>query len=179
MTGEDNHEQKPSILGKITEGYHEGKRDAEEDVRARAGKDNHEQKPSILDKITEGYHEGKHKAEEDEHARAAAKIQKVWREKKGRAQADYLSSELRWRDAAIRARAKIHRTSADAGKNSAKERWNRGVFFASKLREENEVLKKPGTEDTDPNALRVEKHLETQHWLELVDAKHRYGSNRK
>lgn len=97
MTGEDNHEQKPSILGKITEGYHEGKRDAEEDVRARAGKDNHEQKPSILDKITEGYHEGKHKAEEDERARAAAKIQKVWREKKGRAQADYLSSELRWR----------------------------------------------------------------------------------
>ncbi|KAJ3987681.1 hypothetical protein F5890DRAFT_1404572, partial [Lentinula detonsa] len=68
------------------------------------------------------------------------------------------------------------RTSADAGRNSVKERWNRGAFFASKIRDGNIVMNKPGIEDSD--SLPVQKHLETQHWLELIDSKHRYGSNR-
>ncbi|KAJ3857854.1 hypothetical protein EV368DRAFT_29319, partial [Lentinula lateritia] len=70
----------------------------------------------------------------------------------------------------------VHRASADAGKNSAKERWNRGAFFANKIRGGNIVMNKPGVNNTD--SLPVQKHLETQHWLELIDSKHRYGSNR-
>lgn len=69
---------------------------------AEENENKHDQKPSIIDKITEditeGYYDGKHEAEEDERARAAAKIQNVWRRKnRARLQAEYLSSELRWR----------------------------------------------------------------------------------
>ncbi|KAJ3937716.1 MAG: hypothetical protein NXY57DRAFT_318 [Lentinula lateritia] len=135
-------------------------------------------KPSILNKIADGYHDGKQEAENEERARAAVKIQKVWRQQNGRArlQKEYLSPELRWKDAAEHAILKVHRTSADAGKNSAKERWNRGAFFANKIRDRNIVMNKPGVNITD--SLPVQKHLETQHWLELIDSKHRYGSNR-
>ncbi|KAJ4002405.1 hypothetical protein F5050DRAFT_15437 [Lentinula boryana] len=141
--------------------------------------DNNEQKASVLDKIADGYHDGKREAEDEERARAAAKIQKAWRQQNGRAQLqkEYLSSELRWKDATQHAILKLHRTSADAGRNSVKERWNRGAFFASKIRDGNIVMNKQGMEDSD--SLPVQKHLETQHWLELIDSKHRYGSNRK
>lgn len=61
----------------------------------------------------------------------------------------------------------IHRTNADAGKNSVRERWNRAAFFASKLRDGNEVM---NTTADDPDSLPVQKQLETQHWLELIDA---------
>ncbi|KAJ3844262.1 hypothetical protein EV361DRAFT_792045 [Lentinula raphanica] len=128
------------------------------------------QKVPVFDKIADGYHDGKREAEDEERARAAATIQKAWRQQNSRArlQKEYLSSEIRWKDAAQHAILKVHRTSADAGKNSVKERWTRGAFFASKIRDGNSVMNKPDMDD--PNSLPVQKHLETQHWLELIDS---------
>ncbi|ESK87256.1 iq calmodulin-binding motif protein [Moniliophthora roreri MCA 2997] len=107
---------------------------------------------------------------------AAQKIQKAWR-RKNKAQ-QYLTSDIRWKDAAVHAKFKVGRTAADRGKNSPRERWERAIFFASQLRDGNAVLKEDN-EMSEEEIADVQKQLETQHWLELVDGKHRYGSNLK
>ncbi|KAI3615067.1 iq calmodulin-binding motif protein [Moniliophthora roreri] len=88
---------------------------------------------------------------------AAQKIQKAWR-RKNKAQ-QYLTSDIRW---------KVGRTAADRGKNSPRERWERAIFFASQLRDGNAVLK-GDNETSEEEIADVQKQLETQHWLELVD----------
>ncbi|KAH8835754.1 hypothetical protein DL96DRAFT_1575467 [Flagelloscypha sp. PMI_526] len=52
----------------------------------------------------------------------------------------------------------------------------RAAFFASRLRKGDAMWRAGEEGEKDPKAL---KTLETQHYLELVDAKHRYGSNLK
>ncbi|KAF8213134.1 hypothetical protein K438DRAFT_1564531, partial [Mycena galopus ATCC 62051] len=52
-------------------------------------------------------------------------------------------------------------------------RWRRAINFAVQLQDGNNMLEANGVPDRAPS-----KFLETQHWLELVDGKHRYGSNR-
>ncbi|KAI4527408.1 hypothetical protein K525DRAFT_186732, partial [Schizophyllum commune Loenen D] len=70
----------------------------------------------------------------------------------------------------------LGRMSADKGHNSPKERWQRTAFFASRLAgDRDEITGDANKQPADPQL----KNLETQHWLELVDGKHRYGSNRR
>ncbi|KAK1229667.1 hypothetical protein PQX77_007229 [Marasmius sp. AFHP31] len=99
---------------------------------------------------------------------AAVIIQRAWKSKNNRAQEKFLSSGIRWKDAAVHAKMKVKqldRNAADEGKNHPRERWNRAVFFVSQLRNGNAMLKDSGVESKNY----VQKHLETQHWLELVD----------
>ncbi|KAK7050871.1 hypothetical protein VNI00_004983 [Paramarasmius palmivorus] len=99
---------------------------------------------------------------------AAQKIQKAWRKRHNRAHDRYLTSDVRWKDAATHAKLKVGRTAADEGKNSPRERWERAIFFAAQLRDGNAMLK-DDHEMNEKEIAEVQKHLETQHWLELVD----------
>ena len=57
--------------------------------------------------------------------------------------------------------------AAAQGKNSARDRWMRAGFLASRLQDGNKVLSQEQTQDAHNAA--AKKHLETQHWLELTD----------
>ncbi|KAG7099155.1 hypothetical protein E1B28_001026 [Marasmius oreades] len=110
--------------------------------------------------------------ESEEQRRAAARaIQRAWKSRNNRA---LMSSDARWKDAAEHAKMKVDRDAAQDGKNHPRERWNRAVLYVSQLRNGNTVLNS-GVQSKQY----VQKNLETQHWLELVDGKHRYGSNLK
>ncbi|KAI0778456.1 hypothetical protein BD413DRAFT_466113 [Trametes elegans] len=67
----------------------------------------------------------------------------------------------------------VDRDAAEQGRNDSRDRWKRGAFLAGRLQDGDDMLSKG--ESSHPEAAR--KHLETQHWLELIDGKHRYGSN--
>ncbi|EJF66946.1 hypothetical protein DICSQDRAFT_123455 [Dichomitus squalens LYAD-421 SS1] len=69
----------------------------------------------------------------------------------------------------------VDRDAAEQGKNTSRERWKRAGFLASRLQDGNAMLPQPRGQGAHVEATR--KHLETQHWLELTDGKHRYGSN--
>lgn len=108
-------------------------------------------------------------------AEAARKIQNAWRTTKPRANDNYLTSDVRWEDAAVHAKLKVDRSAAEQGKNDPRSRWHRAAFDISRLEDQDQMLSSSGTHD----ATAVHKILETQHWLELIDGKHRYGSNLK
>ncbi|KAA1468709.1 hypothetical protein DENSPDRAFT_834113 [Dentipellis sp. KUC8613] len=63
---------------------------------------------------------------------------------------------------------------AEQGRNKARARWRRAGIMTRRLQDGDPMLETAGV--VAPNATR--KPLETQHWLELIDGKHRYGSNR-
>ncbi|KAI0080309.1 hypothetical protein K474DRAFT_1590167, partial [Panus rudis PR-1116 ss-1] len=67
----------------------------------------------------------------------------------------------------------VDRNAAEEGKNEPKERWRRALFLLGRLEDGNQMLAQTG----DEHAEAARKHLETQHWLEMIDGKHRYGSN--
>lgn len=89
----------------------------------------------------------------------------------------------------------VDRNAALDGKNEPLERWRRAVHFVIEMLDTNPMLQSEGVEvEAD------DKHLETQHWLEMIDGwvlslhnvkdneleispsfyrKHRYGSNRE
>ncbi|KAH9944150.1 uncharacterized protein BXZ73DRAFT_39569, partial [Epithele typhae] len=75
----------------------------------------------------------------------------------------------------------IDRDAAAEGKNSPRTRWKRAVFLVNRLKDGNDMLSpsQTGSQDSHYDGDAVRKHLETQHWLELIDGQeHRYGSNR-
>ncbi|KAF9044622.1 hypothetical protein BDZ89DRAFT_194087 [Hymenopellis radicata] len=110
--------------------------------------------------------------------KAAQTIQRHWRKtKESNLRRETLSTDLRWKDAAIHAQLKMDRIAADKGKNSPKDRWKRAAFFVRRLQDGNDALSGKGV-PLEKTGARV-KRLETQHWLELIDGKHRYGSNLK
>ena len=115
---------------------------------------------------------------------AAVRIQRAWRKHMRK---KYLSPSFLWFDAAVHARMKVRhsantpvilppvasithqvdRDAAEQGKNTARDRWKRGASLASRLKDGNNMLTRTNTLDTHNEATR--KHLETQHWLELID----------
>ncbi|KDQ63488.1 hypothetical protein JAAARDRAFT_380235 [Jaapia argillacea MUCL 33604] len=107
-------------------------------------------------------------SDDKREAEAAARIQRAWRDR------GMTSAHARWNDAAVHTRMKLDRTAADKGKNDVQSRWARAVFSAGRLQDDDKTLSQGGFHDPD----RMSKILETQHWLELIDGKHRYGSNR-
>ncbi|OBZ79439.1 hypothetical protein A0H81_00828 [Grifola frondosa] len=102
----------------------------------------------------------------------AIRIQRAWRKKQ---RTTYLGSDFLWTNISIHARMKVDRTAAEEGKNEKRERWRRGIFLAARLQDGDDMHSKSDDQNIDA----VRKHLETQHWLELIDGKHRYGSNLK
>ncbi|KAI0721372.1 hypothetical protein C8T65DRAFT_566375, partial [Cerioporus squamosus] len=70
----------------------------------------------------------------------------------------------------------VDRDAAEQGKNTSRDRWKRAAFLAGRLQDGNDMVGQDGDNVVHTEAAR--KHLETQHWLELIDGKHRYGSNR-
>ncbi|KAL0575827.1 hypothetical protein V5O48_006154 [Marasmius crinis-equi] len=107
--------------------------------------------------------------EEQRKHRAARIIQRKWRSRQSsRAREKFMSSGVRWKDAAVHAKMKVDREAADEGKNHPRDRWNRAVFFVSQMRNGNAMLKDNSGVESNQN---VHKHLETQHWLELVDGR--------
>ncbi|EKM61245.1 uncharacterized protein PHACADRAFT_190395 [Phanerochaete carnosa HHB-10118-sp] len=103
---------------------------------------------------------------------AAIRIQRAWRAKRRKA---YLGTDFLWTDLITHARFQVDRNAALQGKNTAKERWRRAIFLAMRLQDGNRILADSGVQDDSA----ARKFLETQHWLELIDGKHRYGSNLK
>ncbi|KAI0375278.1 hypothetical protein BV20DRAFT_976557 [Pilatotrama ljubarskyi] len=100
--------------------------------------------------------------EEARKQNAAIRIQKAWRK---RMRKQYLGPDFLWSDLAMHARMKVDRNAAEGGRNTSRDRWRRGVFLAGRLQDGDDMLSKG--ENTYPDAAR--KHLETQHWLELID----------
>lgn len=64
-------------------------------------------------------------------------------------------------------RPKVGRMAAERGDNKSRDRWRRGVFFANRLQDGNFTL--DGADLQPEENAQLEKHLETQHWLELID----------
>ncbi|KAL5518972.1 hypothetical protein ACEPAH_655 [Sanghuangporus vaninii] len=103
---------------------------------------------------------------------AALKIQRAWRSRQQKSGS--LDTDERWQDAALHAKMQSMRNDAREGRNDPTERWKRATFLASRLQADSTGSKNGTAEDS----LKLdEKILETQHWLELMDSKHRYGSN--
>lgn len=105
-----------------------------------------------------------------------------------------LDSTARWQDAAIHARGKvgdvlalrsssvlnlyqIGQKAALEGQNDVRSRWKRAVFLANRLANGRGVVTSAPKYDVNDPAAQTAKILETQHWLEMIDPKHRYGSN--
>lgn len=59
----------------------------------------------------------------------------------------------------------MDRHAAEDRRNSPKDRWKRAVSLIIRLEDGNQMLAKLGVENSDA----ARKHLETQHWLELID----------
>ncbi|KAF7306850.1 hypothetical protein MIND_00477200 [Mycena indigotica] len=104
---------------------------------------------------------------------AARRIQRAWRAKHDTNA--FLTTSVRLNDFKLHASLTAARESAAVGDNSPKARWQRAIRFTSRLQDANPMLTDNGVQDDSA----PQKILETQHWLELVDGKHRYGSNLK
>ncbi|GAA6059636.1 hypothetical protein JCM10212_004139 [Sporobolomyces blumeae] len=108
-----------------------------------------------------------------------------------------LSSSKRFEDGLLQ--RKLDKASKEQydGKNDSASRWQRSAVYASKLGQGNstkdqELLNEPseeeemnqlGRNEKERNKIQQErkesKAMESQYWLEMVDHKHRYGSNLK
>ncbi|KII93879.1 hypothetical protein PLICRDRAFT_100826 [Plicaturopsis crispa FD-325 SS-3] len=108
--------------------------------------------------------EGASKNEDDVRRQdeAAKHIQRVWKQRKK----TFMNTDVRWDDAATHTKMKIDRDGQDQGKNDPRARWKRAKFLASRLQDGNQMLSGVGVHDDGA----VKKSLETQHWLEMVDA---------
>ena len=112
---------------------------------------------------------------------AAIQIQRAWR---SRQRAKYLGPEFLWSELSTHAKLKasvytifcglslnsyscpqLDRDAAGRGENDPKRRWRRAVFFVNRIEDGNEAMAQYGTQYSEA----ARKHLETQHWLELID----------
>ncbi|KDN51462.1 hypothetical protein RSAG8_00007, partial [Rhizoctonia solani AG-8 WAC10335] len=119
-------------------------------------------------------------SDEQEHSerelQAAQVLLKHWRARQKRRKPSLLeSADGRWQDALVQAQAETNLQSAERGENDPKSRLRRAVFLAGRL-QDGEALP-PDQEAEGQLSDKNSKMLETQHWLELIDGKHRYGSN--
>ncbi|KAF8610620.1 hypothetical protein BDV93DRAFT_21214 [Ceratobasidium sp. AG-I] len=109
--------------------------------------------------------------------KAAQVLQRHWRQRQNTSgiHMDPQTTDARWKDVAIEAKAATNLQSAERGENDPKSRMRRAVFLAGRL-QDGEALPSDQDDLPEPNP-NSSKILETQHWLELTDGKHRYGSN--
>ncbi|PAV22356.1 hypothetical protein PNOK_0231300 [Pyrrhoderma noxium] len=120
---------------------------------------------------------------------AASVIQRAWRRRQRRRNG-VLDVQARWEEVAIHAKLQTQREAANQGRNDPLSRWKRAAFLAGRLggatdgghqlaHDEWRQHSQTTIEGSHLQASYTEnvKILETQHWLELTDSKHRYGSN--
>ncbi|CAE7213769.1 unnamed protein product [Rhizoctonia solani] len=114
----------------------------------------------------------------ERQVQAAGVLLKHWKARQERREPSLLEpADGRWQDALVQAQAKTNLQSAERGENDPKSRLRRAVFLAGRL-QDGEAL--PSDQEAQgPLSDENSKMLETQHWLELIDGKHRYGSNLK
>ncbi|WAQ80869.1 hypothetical protein PtA15_1A207 [Puccinia triticina] len=123
------------------------------------------------------------RSDQDEQVRAATVLQTRFR-KYQRQREDgglNLTASTRWHEAIKEQNFKTaRRHSTQGGRSDSHSRWKRAGVFTSGLvdsgptsphREADPLLKSPST--------RPKKTMDTTYWLEMVDHKHRYGSNLK
>ncbi|KAJ1310237.1 hypothetical protein OPQ81_006979 [Rhizoctonia solani] len=117
--------------------------------------------------------------ERSERERQAGEVLlKYWKTRQSRRKPNLMeSADGRWQDAVIQAQATTNLQSAERGENDPKSRLRRAVFLAGRLQEGEALPSDQEAEVQLPE--QSSKMLETQHWLELIDGKHRYGSNLK
>ncbi|KIM30751.1 hypothetical protein M408DRAFT_269730 [Serendipita vermifera MAFF 305830] len=114
--------------------------------------------------------------DKEREEQAAVVVQRAWRHhsmKKAK-----LDSDARWKDVLVGTKMQVTNEAAEGNEhNDTKSRWRRGVFLAGRLRDGDAVMAADdGAGEREPSP-EYTKSLATQHWLELVDPKHRYGSN--
>ncbi|KAM0749636.1 hypothetical protein T439DRAFT_35723 [Meredithblackwellia eburnea MCA 4105] len=110
-----------------------------------------------------------------------------------------LTNSDRWSDGLRLKKIKDAGNEQDTGKNDSNSRWKRGGLYAQKISEGSKSPKGGDegtpemTEEEEMNALgknekerqkikeerQASKQMEAQYWLEIVDKKHRYGTNLK
>ncbi|KAF9568482.1 hypothetical protein CPC08DRAFT_679488, partial [Agrocybe pediades] len=107
-----------------------------------------------------------HESDDEEAAKAAAAImiQRLWRGRHNLTKDRHLNPDLRWDDAANNAKLAVYRNKALEDTGTPRERWRRAVFLIGQLKFKNDMLKDNGVQ-----VEAQEKHLEAQHWLELID----------
>ncbi|KAF7320075.1 hypothetical protein MKEN_00791800 [Mycena kentingensis (nom. inval.)] len=111
----------------------------------------------------------------DRQDQAARTIQRAWRR---RGLGAFLTPSVRLNDVKLNAGLATARRTAELNDNSPRARWRRAIRYAARLNDANAALSEHGLQ-SDPEADGPTKIMEVQHWLELVDGKHRYGSNLK
>ncbi|KAF6766133.1 hypothetical protein DFP72DRAFT_7815 [Ephemerocybe angulata] len=121
------------------------------------------------------------------HARekAATLIQRTWRGKRGSTDVkeEYINEEARWDDALVDVRMEVARREAaeapEGETETPKRKWKRAVFIIGRLLDQHPLYSRAGGKRAEMSEETREylKQLEGQHWLELIDRKHRYGSN--
>ncbi|KAF8587318.1 hypothetical protein K439DRAFT_1312725, partial [Ramaria rubella] len=94
---------------------------------------------------------------------AAIKLQRAWRSHRKQRTLD---TEARWQDAILHAKIKAR---AHDGRNGPKERWRRAAVMAARLQDGRGVVMQRDGDGVVRGKTATDKHLETQHWLELVD----------
>ncbi|KAJ8584698.1 hypothetical protein M405DRAFT_866004 [Rhizopogon salebrosus TDB-379] len=100
---------------------------------------------------------------------AATRIQRAWRRRQAaKSRPLPMDADSRWKDAAVQARMKIDRLDADKGKNDPRTRWKRAAFLVSRIQDKNTLYSRDSA--LEETKCQEDKMLETQHWLELVDA---------
>ncbi|GJJ09442.1 hypothetical protein Clacol_003664 [Clathrus columnatus] len=110
--------------------------------------------------------------ENNAQTQAAIKMQRLWRARRAR----YLDTDARWQDAMERVKLQIGADSANKENNASRSRWRRATMVATHIQDGHGIR---NAKRQIPVKSTQSKTLETQHWLELVDEKHRYGSNLK
>lgn len=98
-----------------------------------------------------------------------------------------LSSSTRWTEALKHQRRKsVLKQSSPLGKNDSHARWQRAGFFASELVNQSAAgpsttspPRKSFSSQSSTPTIYKQKAMDPRYWLEMVDVKHRYGSNLK
>ncbi|KAF5336821.1 hypothetical protein D9611_003124 [Ephemerocybe angulata] len=128
-----------------------------------------------------------HRPEEQAREKAATLIQRTWRGKRGSTDVkeEYINEEARWDDALANVRMEVARKEAaeapEGETETPKRKWKRAVFLIGRLLDQHPLYSRAGGKRAEMSEETREylKQLEGQHWLELIDRKHRYGSNLK
>ncbi|BGP18920.1 hypothetical protein JCM10213_005494 [Rhodosporidiobolus nylandii] len=143
--------------------------------------------------------------EEDRQAKAAGSIQRRYRQHVGRREGEGMnlsqpmSSSQRWDDGMRQRKlSAAGREQKDGRKQDATSRWRRAGVYTGKIGEgksaaaqqgkegeitESEEMERLGRNDKERKKIKQErvsaKQMEPQYFLEMIDKKHRYGSNLK
>ncbi|GAA5937090.1 uncharacterized protein JCM15063_000153 [Sporobolomyces koalae] len=165
-------------------------RQAAQEVWDRVEKTRQDSKPSAQERAGDDGHRDK----------AIRKMQKHYRAHVDRRTAEgrNLTSSKRFDDGLQQRLLKKAGKDQMDGKNDTASRWKRSVIYAGQLTQANgnnanDMIQSDPTEEQEMDALarndkerkqireerHVAKRMEPQYWLEIVDHKHRYGSNLK